>query len=200
MSTDLCGVRCENPFFLSSSVVGSNYEMVAKAFDEGWAGVAFKTIGMFTPNEVSPRFSEIDKEDTAFVGFKNIEQISTYSLEENLDFFKKLKENYPAKVIIASIMGSNEDEWTKLASLCEKAIEAGADGLAAINTIKSIMNVDLNGFSTSPNVSGKSLANVPTTFSEMNQMYSACLLMPTMMIAWQKYAHEFMFRTKEQRI
>lgn len=123
--------------------------------------------------------------------------ISTYSLEQNLDFFRKLKENYPAKVIIASIMGSNEDEWTKLASLCEKA---GADGLAAINTIKSIMNVDLNGFSTSPNVSGKSLANVPTTFSEMNQMYSACLLMPTMMTAWQKYAHEFMFRTKEQRI
>ncbi len=77
--------------------------------------------------------------------------ISTYSLEENLDFFRKLKENYPTKVIIASIIGSNEDEWTKLASLCEKA---GADGLAAINTIKSIMNVGLNGFSTSPNVSG----------------------------------------------
>lgn len=197
MSTDLCGVKCENPFFLSSSVVGSNYEMVAKAFDEGRAGVAFKTIGVFTPNEVSPRFSELDKEDTAFVGFKNIEQILTYSLEENLDFFRKLKEKYPTKAIIASIMGSSEEEWTKLASLCEKA---GADGLAAINTIKSIMNVDLNGFSTSPNVSGKSSANVPTTFSEMNQMYSECLLMPTMMTAWQKYAHEFMFRTKEQRI
>ena len=126
--------------------------------------------------------------------------ISTFSLEDNLYFFRKLKENYPTKVIIASIMGSNEDEWTKLASLCGKAIEAGADGLAAINTIKSIMNVDLNGFSTSPNVSGKSLVNVPTIFSEMNQMYSACLLMPTMMTAWQKYAHEFMFRTKEQRI
>jgi dihydrodipicolinate synthase/N-acetylneuraminate lyase len=61
--------------------------------------------------------------------------ISTYSLEQNLDFFRKLKENYPTKVIIASIMGSNEDEWTKLASLCEKA---GADGLAAINTIKAL--------------------------------------------------------------
>lgn len=79
LSTDLCGVRCENPFSLSSSVVGSNYEMVAKAFDEGWAGVAFKTIGMFTPNEVSPRFSELDKEDTAFVSFKNIEHINLFS-------------------------------------------------------------------------------------------------------------------------
>lgn len=45
LSIDFCGVHCENPFFLSSSVVGSNYEMVAKAFDMGWAGVAFKTIG-----------------------------------------------------------------------------------------------------------------------------------------------------------
>jgi dihydropyrimidine dehydrogenase (NAD+) subunit PreA len=53
--------------------------MVAKAFDEGWAGVAFKTIGMFTPNEVSPRFSELDKEDTAFVSFKNIEHINLFS-------------------------------------------------------------------------------------------------------------------------
>lgn len=35
LSTDLCGVKCENPFFLSSSVVGSNYEMVAKAFEMG---------------------------------------------------------------------------------------------------------------------------------------------------------------------
>lgn len=134
---------------------------------------------------------------TRLLSVLKILNISTYSLEENLEFFRKLKENYPTKVIIASIMGSNEDEWRKLASLCEKA---GADGLAAINTIKSIMNVDSNGFSTSPNVSGKSLANVPTTFSEKNQMYSECLLMPTMMTAWQKYAHEFMFRTKEQRI
>lgn len=55
------------------------------------------------------------------MGFKNIEQISTYSLEENLSFFRKLKKNYPTKVIIASIMGSNEEEWTKLASLCEDA-------------------------------------------------------------------------------
>jgi dihydropyrimidine dehydrogenase (NAD+) subunit PreA len=53
--------------------------MVAKAFDEGWAGVAFKTIGMFTPNEVSPRFAELDMEDTAFVSFKNIEHINLFS-------------------------------------------------------------------------------------------------------------------------
>lgn len=219
LSIDFCGVHCENPFFLSSSVVGSNYEMVAKAFDMGWAGVAFKTIGMFTPDEVSPRFAALEKESNPFVGFKNIEQISDHTLEENIKFLKDLKNDYPEKIIIASIMGSNEEEWTKLASLMESAgadiiecnfscpqmvgeglgsdvgtnldlvrkyteatkkgtslpvlakmtpnitrmedpakvaVEAGADGIAAINTIKSIMNVDLHSFSSAPNVVGKS--------------------------------------------
>lgn len=219
ISTDLYGVKCENPFFLSSSVVGSNYDMVAKAFDAGWAGVAFKTIGMFVPDEVSPRFDCFDKNSNSFSGFKNLEQISTHTLEENLNCFKKLKKNYPGKVIIASIMGRSEDEWTTLATLCEQAgadviecnfscpqmaldgvgsdvgtdtelvyrytkavkngtrlpvlakmtpnitsmlppaisaADAGADGIAAINTIKSILNVDLDTFSTSPSVNGKS--------------------------------------------
>lgn len=219
LTTELCGVKCENPFFLSSSVVGSNYEMVAKAFDMGWAGVAFKTIGMFVPNELSPRFDQLEKENTSFVGFKNAEQISDHTLEENLGFFRKLKKNYPSKIIIASIMGRDNDEWTKLASLCEEAgadiiecnfscpqmvgeglgsdvginsdlvasyvkavkcgtklpvlakmtpnitdmtvpaiaaVKAGADGLAAINTVKSIMNINPDTFSSAPDVGGKS--------------------------------------------
>lgn len=218
LSIDFCGVHCENPFFLSSSVVGSNYEMVAKAFDMGWAGVAFKTIGLFVPDEVSPRFSAMEKEDTPFVGFKNIEQISDHTLEENLGFLRQLKQEYPSKVIIASIMGQDEEEWTLLAQKMEEAgadiiecnfscpqmvgeglgsdvgtspelvsrytratrkgtklpilakmtpnitsmeepakaaVEAGADGIAAINTIKSIMNVDLHRFGSEPDVAGK---------------------------------------------
>ncbi len=53
-------------FFLSSSVVGSNYEMCAKAFEMGWAGIVFKTIGFYVPEEVSPRFDIIGKESTPF--------------------------------------------------------------------------------------------------------------------------------------
>lgn len=85
MSTDLCGVRCENPFFLSSSVVGSNYEMVAKVFDEGWAGVAFKTIGMFTPNEVSRDLLNLIRR-TRLLSVLKILNISTYSLKKILIF------------------------------------------------------------------------------------------------------------------
>ena len=56
LSIDFMGVKCENPFFLSSSVVASNYEMCAKALDMGWAGIVFKTVGIYIPDEVSPRF------------------------------------------------------------------------------------------------------------------------------------------------
>lgn len=219
LNITFCNIPCENPFFLSSSVVGSTYEMVARAFEMGWAGVAFKTIGTFVPKEVSPRFDALRKEGNSFIGFKNIEQISDHTLEENLSFLKQLKKDYPSKVIIASIMGQNEEEWTYLAKLVTEAgsdliecnfscphmsgeglgsdvgqnpklvasytaatrrgthlpilakmtpnignmeipalaaMQSGADGIAAINTIKSIMNIDLENFTTGPTVEGKS--------------------------------------------
>lgn len=209
LSIDFLGVHCENPFFLSSSVVASNYEMVAKAFDMGWGGAVWKTIGNFIPKEVSPRFDTIAKEDTPFVGFRNLEQISDHAPEENFKYISDLKKDYPNKVIIASIMGQNEEEWTYLARKCEEAgadiiecnfscpqmagegmgsdvgqnpqlvksycqavrrgttlpvlakmtpnisnievpaiaaMEGGADGLAAINTIKSLTSVDTKNF------------------------------------------------------
>lgn len=124
MSIEFCRVKCENPFFLSSSVVASSYEMCAKALEMGWAGIVFKTIGFYIPDEVSPRFDIMGKENTPFVGLRNLEQISDHPLEENLECMKKLKENYPEKVIVASIMGETEQEWTKLAKM---VTEAGCD-------------------------------------------------------------------------
>ncbi len=124
ITTDICGVKLENPFLLSSSVVSSSYEMCAKAFEAGWAGAAFKTICTFPQHEASPRFSSITNHSNSFCGFKNIEQLSDHSLAENMEIFRRLKADYPTKVIIASIMGQNEEEWTKLARECELA---GAD-------------------------------------------------------------------------
>lgn len=218
LSIEFCGVRCENPFFLSSSVVASNYEMVAKAFEMGWAGAVFKTVATFASNEVSPRFDALRKEALPFVGFKNIEQISEHTLEENVEYLRQLKKDFPSKIIVASIMGQNEVEWEYLARLMTDvgvdilelnfscphmaanglgsdvgqnpdlvavytkavrrgtnlpvlakmtpnignmelpaiaAVEAGADGIAAINTIKSVLNVNLESFASGPDVLGK---------------------------------------------
>lgn len=124
ISTNICGVRLENPFMLSSSVVGSTYDMCARAFEAGWAGVSFKTICNFPQHETSPRFSAIYGHSNCFAGFKNIEQLSDHSVVENMEIFRRLKQNYPNKVILASIMGANEDEWEELARCCQ---EAGAD-------------------------------------------------------------------------
>ena len=124
LSINFCGIRCENPFFLSSSVVASGYDMIARAFDMGWAGAVYKTIGFYKPEEVSPRFDAPRKEGTPFIGFRNMEQISDKSLEENLEIFRRLKKNYPNKILVSSIMGQTDDEWTELARLSE---EAGAD-------------------------------------------------------------------------
>ncbi|ACQ52481.1 NAD-dependent dihydropyrimidine dehydrogenase subunit PreA [Clostridium botulinum] len=124
LSIEFCGVKCENPFFLSSSPVGNCYEMCAKALETGWGGIVFKTVGFFIANEVSPRFTNLEKEGTSFLGFKNMEQIAEHSLEENLEAMRKLKENYPNKVLVASIMGQNEKEWEELAKL---VTEVGAD-------------------------------------------------------------------------
>lgn len=121
LSTDICGIKLENPFLLSSSVVASSYDMCRRAFEAGWAGASFKTICSFPQHETSPRFSAIRHHSNAFCGFKNIEQLSDHSVEENMIIFEKLRKKFPTKVIVASIMGQNEQEWTDLAAKCEKA-------------------------------------------------------------------------------
>lgn len=219
LSIDYLGVKCENPFFLSSSPVGSNYEMVAKAFETGWGGVFYKTIGIFVADECSPRFDHVKKEGMPWLGFKNMEQISDKPTEVNFENMYKLKKAYPEKIMVASIMGSNEDEWRKLAKMCDEvgvdliegnfscpqmtshamgsdvgsnpdlvrayskavaettkipfiakmtpnitdmtipaiaAMEGGAKGISAINTIKSITNIDLDNMTGMPVVNGKS--------------------------------------------
>ena len=219
LRVEFCGIPLENPFLLSSSVVASTYDMCARAFDAGWAGVAYKTICSFPIHEASPRFSAITGDSGSIIGFKNIEQLSDHSVAENMEIFRRLKGNYPTKFILASIMGQNEKEWEDLARLCEEngadAIElnfscpnmadgglgsdigqvpalverytaaarrgtnipilakltpnvarmgpaaeaakrGGADGIAAINTIKSIIGVSPHTYVSAPAVHGMS--------------------------------------------
>ena len=122
LAIDFCGIRCENPFFLASSAVCTNYEMVARAFDAGWAGVFYKTICMQEIREVSPRFDACQQEGTAdFYAFRNMEQLSENPVEMDFDILRRLKQNYPTKVVVASIMGQTEEQWIELAKMAEKA-------------------------------------------------------------------------------
>lgn len=207
LKTDFCGIPLENPFLLSSSVIASTYDMCARAFEAGWAGAAFKTVCLMDIVEASPRFSAIKGDNERIIGFKNIEQLSDHTLIENIEIFRKLKENYPDKFLLVSIMGRNDEEWAYLADVmnnsgadalelnfscpnmtegntgsdvgqipelvehysavvkrhtrlpfiakltpnitdiresADAAIRGGADGVAAINTIKSLIEVDID--------------------------------------------------------
>lgn len=124
LSIEFCGIRCENPFFLASSAVCTNFEMVARAFDLGWAGVCFKTITLSEIKEVSPRFDAVRNIGEAFTGFRNMEQLSENTASENFSIIRRLKDSYPDKIVVASIMGENEDQWIELARGAE---QAGAD-------------------------------------------------------------------------
>ena len=126
LKTEFCGIPLDNPFLLSSSVVASTYDMCARAFDAGWAGAAFKTVCLMEINEASPRFTAVKGDSGRVIGFKNIEQLSDNTLTENIEIFRKLKQTYPTKLLLVSIMGRNEAEWAYLA---EKMEEAGADAL-----------------------------------------------------------------------
>lgn len=128
LAIDFCGFRCENPFFLASSAVCTNYDMVARALEAGWGGVFYKTICLQEIREVSPRFDAVYKtgDHGAFMGFRNMEQLSENQVSEDFDILKRLKQNFPAKMIVASIMGQTEEDWEQLAKMAE---EAGCDAV-----------------------------------------------------------------------
>lgn len=128
LSIDFCGIHCENPFFLASSSICTNYEMVARAFDAGWAGVFYKTICLDDINEVSPRFDVVHRQGTTgdFSALRNMEQLSENPAEVDFDILSRLKRDYPSKVVVASIMGSTEEQWIELA---KKAEAAGVDAI-----------------------------------------------------------------------
>ena len=100
----------------------------------GWAGVFYKTICLEDIREVSPRFDAVGNnplpEDAGgnsdFFGFRNMEQLSENPAEVDFDILHRLKENYPTKVVVASIMGQTEEQWIELAKMAE---EAGVDAV-----------------------------------------------------------------------
>ena len=126
LAINFCGIRCENPFFLASSAVCTNYEIVARAFDAGWAGVFYKTICKQDIREVSPRFDAVKEGTPDFYAFRNMEQLSENPYAVDFDILRRLKHDYPTKIVVASIMGQFEEEWIELARMAE---DAGCDAV-----------------------------------------------------------------------
>ncbi len=220
LSTDVAGVRSPNPFWLASAPPTNTGEMIARAFEAGWGGAVWKTIGDPIVN-VSPRLGSVTVGGARMAGINNIELISDRPIDTNLAEIREVKRLFPDRAVVASLMYPMEREaWTEITrrinntgadgielnlscphgmaergmgaavgqvpefvarctawvkeaarvpvfvkltpnitditAVARAAVEAGADGLAMINTISSIVGVDLATWTPRPAVAGRS--------------------------------------------
>jgi dihydropyrimidine dehydrogenase (NAD+) subunit PreA len=219
LSTTFAGIKSPNPFWLASAPPTNIGSMIERAFDAGWGGAVWKTIGAPVVN-VSSRLASIDRGATRMIGLNNIELISDRPVEVNLKEAYEVKKKYPNHALVLSLMveskreawhdivkrsedtgcdgfelnfgcphGMNErgmgsamgqvpeytcmvTEWVKEVSTLPvivkltpnvtsilppamAAVKGGADALSLINTINSLMGVDLDTLVPHPNVNGK---------------------------------------------
>jgi len=215
-----CGLESPNPFWLASGPPTNTAEQVMRAFDAGWGGAVWKTIGDPIVN-VSSRYGAMDYNGAKVIGFNNIELISDRPIEDNFREIAAVKKHYPKNLVIASLMVETKREtwhdfvrraedagsdalelnfgcphgmsergmgaavgqvpdytemitsWVKEAArtpvivkltpnvtdisrIAEAAERGGADAVSLINTINSLMGVDLETFAPRPIVAGKS--------------------------------------------
>ena len=119
-------IDAPNPFWLASAPPTNCGEQIMRAFDAGWGGAVWKTIGEPVTN-VCSRYSATDWQGQRMMGLNNIELISDRSVEENLREMAQVKRSYPYHAIIASLMvESKREAWHEIV---QRAEDAGADGL-----------------------------------------------------------------------
>jgi dihydropyrimidine dehydrogenase (NAD+) subunit PreA len=215
-----CGLVSPNPFWLASGPPTNTGGQVMRAFDAGWGGAVWKTIGEPIQN-TSSRYGAIDLNGVKMMGLNNIELISDRPIETNLREISEVKKRYPKHMVIASLMVESKREawhdivrraedagsdalelnfgcphgmsergmgaavgqvpeytemitsWAKEAAkapviskltpnvtdisrIARAAQNGGADAVSLINTINSLMGVDLDTFAPRPTVAGKS--------------------------------------------
>jgi dihydropyrimidine dehydrogenase (NAD+) subunit PreA len=219
LSINFAGIKSPNPFWLASAPPTNMGSMVERAFDAGWGGAVWKTLGEPIVN-VSSRLASIDHGAMRMIGLNNIELITDRPLEVNLKEVYECKKKYPNNAVIVSLMveskreawheivkrtqdtgcdglelnfgcphGMSErgmgsamgqvpeytcmvTEWVKevaqvpvivkltpnvtnIVPPAKAALRGGADAVSLINTINSIMGVDLDTMIPHPNVNGK---------------------------------------------
>src|SRR5580700_3810834 len=111
LAVNFAGIASPNPFWLASAPPTNTGEQVMRAFDAGWGGAVWKTIGAHVTNTCS-RYSSIDWNGERMMGLNNIELISDRPIEENLREIAEVKKRYPAHAVIASLMvESKRETW-----------------------------------------------------------------------------------------
>jgi dihydropyrimidine dehydrogenase (NAD+) subunit PreA len=93
LASEFLGIRSPNPFWLASAPPTDKAYNVNRAFEAGWGGAVWKTLGEDPPivNVSGPRYSAIHSNDRRVIGFNNIELITDRPLQTNLDEIRQIK-------------------------------------------------------------------------------------------------------------
>ena len=130
LTTDFLGIKSPNPFWLASAPPTDKEYNVRRAFEAGWGGVVWKTLGAEGPPVVNvngPRYGVIHGADRRVLGLNNIELITDRSLEINLEEITRVKRDYPDHAMVVSIMVPCEEQAWK--DILSKVEATGADGI-----------------------------------------------------------------------
>ena len=130
LTTEFLGIKSPNPFWLASAPPTDKEYNVRRAFEAGWGGVVWKTLGSEGPPVVNvngPRYGAIYGADRRLLGLNNIELITDRPLQTNLDEIARVKADYPDRAIIVSIMVPCEEQAWK--DILPRVEATGADGI-----------------------------------------------------------------------
>src|SRR6202008_3041906 len=126
LQSNFLGIKSPNPFWLASAPPTDKKINVLRAFEAGWGGVVWKTLGSQVKN-VSSRYSTLDYNGQKVVGFINIELISDRPLDINLKEIKEVIKEFPDRAMIVSLMADNDRKsWHEL---IKKVEDTGAHGI-----------------------------------------------------------------------
>ena len=128
LRTTFAGIKSPNPFWLASAPPTDKAYNVRRAFEAGWGGVVWKTLGEDPPVvNVSSRYGSLNYNGNRLIGLNNIELISDRPLAVNLAEIKQVKRDYPDRAVVVSLMvPCVEESWKAILPLVE---ETGADGI-----------------------------------------------------------------------
>ena len=129
LRSNFVGIKSPNPFWLASAPPTDKAYNVVRAFEAGWGGVVWKTLGEDPPvvNVSGPRYSTLLTPDRRVMGLNNIELITDRPLAVNLEEIRQVKRDWPDRALVVSIMvPCNEDSWRTILKQVE---DTGADGV-----------------------------------------------------------------------
>src|ERR1700687_1119608 len=123
---NFAGIRSPNPFSLASAPPSNSGMQVHRAFEAGWGGAVWKTIGAPVLN-VSNRYGAWHYGGQKMVAINNVELISDRPLEVNLSEIAEVKRAWPDRAVVVSAMVESKPEtWH---DIIRRIQDTGADGI-----------------------------------------------------------------------